>query len=175
MTFQNLFLPFYGITNQIKLKREQLYNSKELGGLNLPNIKTFLYSIKASWIKRYIDDNNQAKWKIFFNKVLAKRGGNIIFDCNITEDDLKTFCGRNPFIHDVLIAWNKLQNINMQSDIRKNIIWNNSEIKNNNKTFYYKDWHERGVLYLEHIFDFRTNAFYSFQNMQFLYQIQLIS
>ena len=154
-----------------KIKREQLYNSRETGGLNLPNIKIFLNSIKASWVKRYIDENNKGKWKIFFDKVLVKRGAKIIFDCNITENDLKTLCGQNPFMQNVLIAWNKLQNNNIQKDIRKNIIWNNSEIKLNNKTLYYKDWHERGVLYLEHIFDFRTNAFYSFENIQFLYQI----
>jgi len=39
------------------------------------------------------------------------------------------------------------------------IIRNNSEIKINNATLYYKEWHEQGILYLEHIFDFRLNKF----------------
>jgi len=51
------------------------------------------------------------------------------------------------------------------------IIWNNSEIKINKGTLYYKEWHEQGILYLEHIFNFRLNKFNYFDNVQFLNQI----
>jgi len=56
-----------------KIKREQLCNQKENGGLGLPNISLFMNSIKAGWVKRYLDKNNQGQWKIFISKILEKR------------------------------------------------------------------------------------------------------
>ena len=56
-----------------KIKREQLYNLKENGGLGLPNISLLINAIKAGWVKRYLDQNNQGQWKIFFSKILEKK------------------------------------------------------------------------------------------------------
>ena len=48
-----------------KIKRNILYQTYENGGLNLTNIEQFLSSIKASWVKRYLDENNKRLWKHF--------------------------------------------------------------------------------------------------------------
>ena len=56
-----------------KIKREQLYNLKENGGLGLPNIRLFINAIKAGWVKSYLDKNNQGQWKIFISKILGKK------------------------------------------------------------------------------------------------------
>ena len=39
-----------------KIKRDILYQNYENGGLRLTNIEHFLDSIKAVWVKRYLDD-----------------------------------------------------------------------------------------------------------------------
>ena len=44
-----------------KIEREQLYNLKVNGGLGLPNISLFIDAIKAGWVKRYLDKNNQGQ------------------------------------------------------------------------------------------------------------------
>jgi len=51
--------------------------------------------------------------------------------------------------------------------IGKTTFWNNSEVKINNKVILYKDWLEN----FEHIFDFRINNYYTFDQMKFLYGI----
>ena len=153
-----------------KIKREQMYKSKEDGGLNVPNLKLFVQSIKTSWIKRYIDENNHGKWKLFFDNILSKRGGSLIFDCNVAYSDTYNICGHNQFLNEMLKAWVTLKP-KIKNDARKCIIWNNSDIKVNNESLYYKQWHEKGVLYLEHIFDFRINRFYTFDLIQYLYDI----
>ena len=154
-----------------KIKRDQLYLPKESGGLNLPNIKTFINALKASWVKRFVDENNKGKWKIFFQNILKKRGGEIYFECTLDTKDIKSICNKHQFINDVLNSWTQFQSNIAINDMRKTIIWNNSNIKCNAQTFYYKQWHERGILYLEHIFDFRVRTFYTFNNIQYLYQI----
>jgi len=131
----------------------------------------FINAIKAGWVKRYLDKNNQGQWKIFISKILEKKGGNIVFNSNLAENDIKDMCQNNQFTKDNLTSWNLFRKNYEQNDIQKIIIWNNSDIKINNETLYYKNWHEKGFLYLEHIFDFRLGKFYSFDNMQYLYQI----
>ena len=42
----------------------------------------------------------------------------------------------------------------------------------NNKTFFYKSWYDKGLKYVEHVFDFRINQFYSFENFKEIYGIQ---
>ena len=55
--------------------------------------------------------------------------------------------------------------------ISKQIIWNNSYIKCDNNIIYYKEWHEKGIKYIEHIYDYRSNTFYNFDNLQNLYDL----
>ena len=100
-----------------KIKRDQLYLSKENGGLNLTNIQSFINAIKTSWVKRLIDENNRGKWKLFFNNILKKRGGDICLEGTLDNNILKTMCSKNQFIYDVLKSWNQLQSKTIKNDI----------------------------------------------------------
>ena len=44
-------------------------------------------------------------------------------------------------------------------------------IKCDNNIIYYKEWHEKGIKYIEHIYDYRSNTFYIFNNLQNLYDL----
>jgi len=37
------------------------------GGLKMIDISSFNKSLKTTWIKKYLDNNNKGKWKIFFD------------------------------------------------------------------------------------------------------------
>jgi hypothetical protein len=45
------------------------------------------------------------------------------------------------------------------------------KITSNEKSRFYKSWYEKGIVYLEHLFDFRINQFYTFENFKTIYQI----
>ena len=47
-----------------KVKRRVMLNEYKDSGLL--NIRSFNYSLKSKWVKNYPDDNNQAKWKLFY-------------------------------------------------------------------------------------------------------------
>jgi len=51
------------------------------------------------------------------------------------------------------------------------ILWNNSEIKQENKTWYRKEWHDKGINYIHHLYEFRVNKFYSFPDFKLIYDI----
>jgi len=51
------------------------------------------------------------------------------------------------------------------------MLWNNSEIKQEKKTKYRKEWRDKGIKYIHHLYEFRVNKFYSFQDSKLLYDI----
>ncbi|KAH3890365.1 hypothetical protein DPMN_014444 [Dreissena polymorpha] len=68
----------------------------------------------------------------------------------------------NIFLSDVLSAW---------SDVTHNLETQTSNITSNNKTFFYKDWFERSIKYVDELYDFRIKDFYSFDDICYIYGI----
>lgn len=56
-------------------------------------------------------------------------------------------------------------------NIPKEIIWNNSCIQANNKMFFNKELFNRGIKFIEHIYDFRLKRFYNFIELRDLYNL----
>ena len=91
-----------------KIKRNIITNNYEYGVLKMLDIEKFLRSLKSSWVKRLLDENNNGKWKIFYKEKIKKVGGKIIFESNINEQDIKTLFPKTDFFQDMLIAWSKI-------------------------------------------------------------------
>ena len=121
-----------------KISRQTIIQDYENGGLKMIDLNFFIKSIKAGWVKRITDTNNKGDWKKIYLTQLEKLGGKLIFECNLNLKDLnKSFKINSMFLLHILKAWCSLnfdENIN---NIKKEIIWNNSYIKNNDKTFFY--------------------------------------
>ena len=80
-------------------------------------------SLKSSWIKRILDDSNKGMWKLFYNENILKFGGKIIFECNLTEKDIKiNFPHKGFFLQDILILWSKVKGNAKQTNIGKESI-----------------------------------------------------
>ncbi|KAH3846206.1 hypothetical protein DPMN_088505 [Dreissena polymorpha] len=139
------------------------------GGIQLTNIDSFLNAIKCSWVKRCLDNTNTSKWKLFYQKILKKYGDSLIFECNISNTILHEIANENIFLSDVLSAWSDVtHNLETQTS-SKTILWNNKDITSNNKTFFYKDWFERSIKYVDQLYDYRIKDFYSFDNICYIY------
>ena len=64
-----------------------MINDFGLGGLKLIDISSFNKSLKITWIKKYLDNNNKGQWKIFFDKDLKKYGCQSFFSYNLNVTD----------------------------------------------------------------------------------------
>ena len=51
------------------------------------DIKSYSKSLKATWIKKYLDAENQGKWKYFFNLELKRHGDSIVLTSNLNKKD----------------------------------------------------------------------------------------
>ncbi|KAH3741154.1 hypothetical protein DPMN_047874 [Dreissena polymorpha] len=120
------------------------------GGIQLTNIDSFLNAIKCCWVKRYLDNTNTSKWKLFYQKILKKYGDSLLFE-----------------------SWSDVtHNLETQTSC-KTILWNNKDIPSNNKTFFYKDWFERSIKYVDQLYDYRIKDFYFFDDICYIYGIPL--
>ena len=159
-----------------KIKRDVLKIDFDKGGLKLTDIESFICSLKASWVKRIISENNNAMWKSFYDDILKKAGGNLIFESNLDKKQVHALCHSNLFLRDILLSWvemNELFNKKYKID-NSNIIWNNKNITFNGKAIFWEDWWAKGIKILEHIYDFRTKTYYTFAEMKRIYNFNEI-
>ena len=153
-----------------KIKKDTLIKNIESGGLKMIDLQKFIYSLKASWIKRILDDNN-GPWKQIYLTKLAKYGGKTIFDCNLNPEDIRKLFPKCIFLQDVLISWREICQQDDFKVIGKCSIWNNAKVKINNKTVFYREWYDKGIIHFESIFDYRSKTFYTFDFFSYLYDI----
>ena len=83
-----LFFNFLWNDKGDKIKRAVMINDYPNGGLKMIDVVSFNKSLKASWIKKYLDSENSSKWKTIFNFELGKYGGNAFFKGNLNKKDI---------------------------------------------------------------------------------------
>ena len=90
-----------------KIKRNVIINDLPKGGRKMINIESFNKSLKATWVKKYLDQTNQGKWKLFFFYLeLNKLGGVVTIKSNLNiKDASRTLKINSPFLNDVLSIW----------------------------------------------------------------------
>ena len=65
-----------------------MINDYNKGGLKMIDLQSFNQSLKIKWIKGYLDENNQGKWKSFFDYYLEKHGGKLVISGNLKREDI---------------------------------------------------------------------------------------
>ena len=155
-----------------KIKRETMKLDYREGGLKMLDLKCFLNSIKACWVKRFLCNKGSVLWDTFYDKNLQNFGGKILFESEIDDKDIKNIFRKNTFLKDILIAWHKIKRCKPCLTIGKQLLWNNSNIRSGDFVLYYKTWYEKGIKYIEQLYDFRNKEFYSFEHFKYLYNFE---
>ena len=150
---QNILFNFLWDDKQDRIKRNVLYSSYREGGLQIPHVKSICFSLKCTWVKRFLKDYE--KW-VFLNKILANKGGIYFLDCNLHFQN-EVICGiQDDFYRNVFEAWfhykfSEPANVN---EIRSENIWFNSFIVIDHRVHFIKSWFNKGV---KRISDLCTN------------------
>jgi len=64
-----------------------MINDYSEGGLKMIDIASFNRSLKATWIKKYLDKENWGSWKRFFDSEFEKYGGEVTLTGNLDIKD----------------------------------------------------------------------------------------
>ncbi|KAH3820034.1 hypothetical protein DPMN_121778 [Dreissena polymorpha] len=94
-----------------------------------------------------------------------KYGDSLLLECNISNTILHEIANENIFLSDVLSTWSDVTHNLETKTSSKTILWNNKDITSNNKTFFYKDWFERSIKYVDQLYNYIIKDFYSFDDI----------
>ena len=90
-----------------RIKRMTLKSKYKDGGLKVPDLALQAQSLKIGWIKRYLDEDNDAKWKRLVKHSLSLNNEISLFHCNINADITKRIV-RNAFWEEMCAAWEQI-------------------------------------------------------------------
>ena len=96
------------------------------------DIESFSKSLKALWVKKYLDEENHGKWKLFFDVELEKSGSPIVLKGNLNTKDIKKFQIKDTFIKEVLTIWSEVNfedEIKSENQFLNQNLWHNPLIR----------------------------------------------
>ena len=99
------------------------------------DIQSYNQSLKMKWVKCYLDNDNQAKWKSFFNYYLERHSGNLEFSSNLKRQDVPLLNLTDPFLTEIVEYWSTLNYRDENLDFFSIQMWHNSLIRIENRPF----------------------------------------
>ena len=169
----DLFYSFLWNGKSDKTKRKVMINDPRDGGLRMIDLISFNKSLKTTWIKKYLDNDNYGKWKIFLDIVLKKYGCQSFFSYNLNASDIsKLIETSDSFFKEVLDIWAEL---NFESQITsidnffEQSLWHNSPIRIAKKPVLFKEWLSKGISKVKHLLKSGTNTFLSLKELSLNY------
>ena len=91
-----------------QIKRTEMINNYNNGGLRMIDFQSFNQALKMKWVKGYLEDDNQGKWKLFFDYHLEKYGGKLVFSGNLRRQDVPLLNLSDPFLIAIIEYWSTL-------------------------------------------------------------------
>ena len=107
-------------------------------------------SLKATWPQ--ILKTEQEYAKIVYHQLRCEELGEDIWRCNLYKKDIVKMKSKSDFWKDVLVAWNKY-NICEGRKVENQLIWYNSEIRIQDKPFFWRDMYRNGLKYIYQLYE----------------------
>ena len=128
------------------------------GGLKMIDIASFNKSLKATWIKKYLDSGNRGKWKNFFNLALGKYRGSHFYELgNLKRKDIdKVKKIEDPFIKEIVEIWSDTffeKKIVSKDHFLSLPLLQNSLIRIHNAPVFCNNWLTKGKTKVKHLMD----------------------
>ena len=129
-----------------KIKRTAIIADYADGGLKMLDIYSFVSAQKAMWAKRLMQSDN-ASWRAYPKLLYEKIAGKYTFNCSL---EVKTNTLNLPnFYWQVLKSWIQIRDLNKPLenalDIRREIIWNNKNIKLRKQPINWPMWKKHNI------------------------------
>ena len=108
------------------------------------DLESMIQSLRLAWIKRTFEAHDST-WKSYLRHLLNRFGGFFLFHCNY---DVKDIPITSQFYSELPKWWSDFREEFDTERDRQNIVWNNKEIRINNKPVFYKNFFESGIIYV---------------------------
>ncbi len=133
------------------MKRSVILNSYNKGGLHFIDFNSLNYVFKINWLNKYLK-NQHSIWYIFPQQAFSFVGGiTFVLMCNynISKIPIKL----SNFHQQVLLAWALIYKHNFTPHTF--FIWNNQNILYKNRSLFFNQWFNNGLLLVSQLFNSR--------------------
>ena len=128
------------------------------------DLESRIKSLRLAWLKRIFQYNNGA-WRSFLRFLLEPFGGLFLFYCNY---EIKEIHISSKFYSELLQWWSEFRSVFDSRRECQYILWNNKEIRVDNKPVFYKKLFEQDVIFVNDLlFELDTT------NLLLLFRIKL--
>ena len=167
---QGMFYKYLWKNGPDKVKRSIVIQNYDKGGIRMVDVEHFIYSLKLTWVRRLILEKKKYM-NILYESYPFIEGCLKFGICYVKR---KTKFVYNLFWKDVLQSFSMY--INFQDpktwvDFLQSPLWYNHNIKVGGVTICYKSWYDKGILFLNDLFDTDGN-FFSLEKFQDTYSLQ---
>ena len=122
-------------------------NDYQMSGLKMIDLETRVKSLRLCWLKRIFSENN-GTWQNYLRHRLKYDGGLFLFRCNY---DIKDVVISSQFYSELLQWWSNLREDFSSEKLCQNMIWNNKDIRVNDKPIFYKTFFDSGLILVSHL------------------------
>uniref|UniRef100_A0A1A8UJ98 Reverse transcriptase domain-containing protein n=1 Tax=Nothobranchius furzeri TaxID=105023 RepID=A0A1A8UJ98_NOTFU len=137
-----------------RISLKTLQKTKDRGGLDLPNFYYYFLANRLQYIPRWLQDNPLDESWLDIEQTLCNTIE--LSDLPFISSSIRKHEGfKSISISTSLTAWWEYLKMTESSLVpcRRTPIWNNPDILQNNKMMNLPDWKNKGILYLEHIYE----------------------
>ena len=128
-----------------KVTKLSVINTLQNRGLNLTEFELHIKALRLSRIPRLLDEK-EGPWISYLKYNLKKYGGCFLFRCNYDVNDLDLSLSK--FYLQLLRWWADSRCSFSDVNYSQNVVWNNKDIRINNKPVCYKAYFDKGITYL---------------------------
>ena len=150
-SFEAIIREFIWNGNKAHIALDTLYQSKNMGGLGLTNLRLRDKAMKISWLKILI--HNPAYATIAYAQVSTKYSllKHDIWKCNMHQKDIKLLQPGNKFWRDVICTWSEL-NYDAHHAAKDQFVWLNSFIRVQGQPIMWSTSYNKGLKWIMQLF-----------------------
>ena len=149
---ERMFFRYIWNNKMDRISRKNLVQDYKDGGLRMICLKSFIKSLKITWIRRIVVDENDAAWRRLLNDITPST--NISF-LNYGPEYLIHLSKliSNNFWKDVFRSYYHLRCLLDKDQVIFEPIWYNKMIKVGGNVQYLKEWVVKGILFVYDLLD----------------------
>lgn len=133
-----------------KVKRKSIYGDINSGGLKMTDLQMMIKSLKLTWISRLMSGVHKP-WKRYIQSKLEIVGGADLFlRSNFDMTKQENLYNISNFYKDIFCYWQNIKTCN--KEFQNEVVWNNKDITIGNNSPFYREFFEKGIIYIKHFF-----------------------
>ena len=144
-----------------RVKRNAIINTYENGGLKVLDFKTMVKSLRLTWLRRFYSGEDVG-WKSYLRLLLKGYGGDFLFHCDY---DPKDYDIANKLHSELVQFWAEFRNAFSEGDGKASVIWNNKNIRINEKPVFYRQFFDEGLVSISQL-QFQQNNLESLDSLR---------